>query len=921
MPKQIIEINPFHGGLNNNGDPRDIKVEELSQAQDIMVDEIGKVRTMGSHVAHVSSAKSVTITEGHGLFAFTHDRTLAHDAGSSAPTTGDNYLALANSDAGADIEIYSSEDGASGSWSSSSRIVLGDGTSTEGMKAVYYIADGNLRVGDGAFGSDKRVKWYGYIDRYFFGDGVEGLDSGGHSNGTQVSKWHAANASIEPLAVNIGITGATSITSAMVPSENAPISLWAIGYEKEAIDVLDGEPAATTDTDKIFWKCDVDVSNNQISADNAVTDKDIDIENFISIGDKVVVTASAGNALVDGQSINGQILTVKSIGTGSTNSFKTEEIMSGSDDNEDELYITNLSKSGWFNSTNPNFEWAVSTLYDDNKAESALFEIKFTGVHDGGDGSNHLDDADGAFPNTHLKYWVVENVTDDSTAVITSNNTTTVNGILSGGDDNDWDDGDVYKISLMTPAVFLGDNLTSGFNKIKFVPLLWADESTGLHITYPRVSGFKIYMRRQDSPTWYLQTELDVTRGIKLMGEGTWNMWADAYTPVVGNAVVAESERTTSMRLIESHQSETGFNFYNKNIGFNADGLGFATAVVANRRAYVGNVRIKDGGGNVKYLPDAILKSNVNAFDSFVFENKIEASINDGAKIIKLEEFADRLLEFKENKMTLINISQSIEFLEDVFMHKGVVAPSATCKTDYGIAWVNENGCYLYDGKQVNDLLEKGGMQIIKESEWSSFIGTTPMIGYLPKKRQLIVADDSGTAGSGNIYLYDLVTKSWVQGSGKFEDQNKTNFVTDWNGDLVHAHTSGTVVKWDDTSDVTSNLLFATKDMTFGQPGQRKKLHKVYITYKGDASSLVVKYAIDGETDSSDFLQFNSTDNPLADKSTSAELKEWHLAELKPTTSSDANNLYSAKFHLSGSAGAGFEINDINVVFRMKNIK
>ena len=29
MPKQIIEINPFHGGLNNNGDPRDIKVEEL----------------------------------------------------------------------------------------------------------------------------------------------------------------------------------------------------------------------------------------------------------------------------------------------------------------------------------------------------------------------------------------------------------------------------------------------------------------------------------------------------------------------------------------------------------------------------------------------------------------------------------------------------------------------------------------------------------------------------------------------------------------------------------------------------------------------------------------------------------------------------------------------------------------------------
>ena len=57
MPKQIIEINPFHGGLNNNGDPRDIKVEELSQAQDIMVDEIGKVRTMGSNVQHYNYGK------------------------------------------------------------------------------------------------------------------------------------------------------------------------------------------------------------------------------------------------------------------------------------------------------------------------------------------------------------------------------------------------------------------------------------------------------------------------------------------------------------------------------------------------------------------------------------------------------------------------------------------------------------------------------------------------------------------------------------------------------------------------------------------------------------------------------------------------------------------------------------------------
>jgi hypothetical protein len=917
MPKQIWKIDQFHGGLNSNSDPRDILEEELSEATDVMVDELGKIRMMGGQAAHsANSNPTVTIQPGYGLFAFTHDRTLAHDAGTSAPTTGDNYLALANSDTGADIEIYSDDDD---SWSSAARIVLGDGSSTAGMKAVYYIADGNLRVGDAAFGADKRVKWYGYIDRYFFGDGVEGLDSGGHANGTQVSKWHSTNANIEPLAVNIGMSGAASASSGMVPSENVPITLYAIGYQKEALDVRDGAPNTTEDTDKIFWKCDVDVSANKIGADTAIGDQDIDIENFISIGDKVVVTASDGNALVDGQSINGQILTVKSISTGTPNYFITEETMTNADDLDDELYITNLSKSGWFDSTNPNFEWAVSTLYDDNKAESALFEIKYTGTHtasDDGSSPDLLTDSAAAFPNTHLKFWVVENITDDSTAIIASNTATTVTGALSGGSDNSWDNGDVYKISLMTPSVFIADNLTTGFNKIKFIPLLWADESTGLHITYPRVSGFKIYMRRQDSPTWYLQTEIDVTRGIKLMGEGIWNMWIDAYVVGIGNVAAAESERTTSMRLIESHQSESSFSFYNKNIGFNANGLGFKTAVVSNRRAYVGNVRIKDGGGNIKYLPDAILKSNVNAFDSFVFENRIEASVNDGSEIIKLEEFADRLLEFKKDKMTLINISQSVEFLEDVFMHKGVSNPGSVCKTDFGIAWVNKFGCYLYDGKEVTNLLERQGRQIIKESEWTTFTTNDtipsayePMIGYIPKKRQLIVVDDNTSTGDGKTFLYDMITQSWIKGSdGTFLSDNLTNFVTDWNGDLVHAYTNGTVVKWDDASDISTTVDIKTRDIDFGQPAQVKRIYKFYVTHRGSASNIQLSYARNGDQDT-----YTEAGSELP--ATSA-VTDWVTTAITPTTfgcTSIRLRLFS-----DGTTPANFEINDISIVYRLK---
>ena len=61
MPKQIHEITAFHGGLNSNADPRDIKNEELSSAQDVMVDEVGKVRMMGDGL-NTSGLPSVAST-------------------------------------------------------------------------------------------------------------------------------------------------------------------------------------------------------------------------------------------------------------------------------------------------------------------------------------------------------------------------------------------------------------------------------------------------------------------------------------------------------------------------------------------------------------------------------------------------------------------------------------------------------------------------------------------------------------------------------------------------------------------------------------------------------------------------------------------------------------------------------------------
>ena len=75
MPKQVFKINAFHGGLNSSSNHRDIADNELVEATDVMVDELGKVRTMGGDTIHGISETGLwgVHTPGYGLFQFSHD--------------------------------------------------------------------------------------------------------------------------------------------------------------------------------------------------------------------------------------------------------------------------------------------------------------------------------------------------------------------------------------------------------------------------------------------------------------------------------------------------------------------------------------------------------------------------------------------------------------------------------------------------------------------------------------------------------------------------------------------------------------------------------------------------------------------------------------------------------------------------------
>ena len=81
MPKQVWKIERFDGGLNTGADQRDIDNHELADAVDIAVDDIGKITSMGSFVAHDAGANVAAITAGYGLHYFSHDRVNAHYSG------------------------------------------------------------------------------------------------------------------------------------------------------------------------------------------------------------------------------------------------------------------------------------------------------------------------------------------------------------------------------------------------------------------------------------------------------------------------------------------------------------------------------------------------------------------------------------------------------------------------------------------------------------------------------------------------------------------------------------------------------------------------------------------------------------------------------------------------------------------------
>ena len=433
-----------------------------------------------------------------------------------------------------------------------------------------------------------------------------------------------------------------------------------------------------------------------------------------------------------------------------------------------------------------------------------------------------------------------------------------------------------------------------------------------------RISGGRIYARISGSDdAWFLLIDIDMRQGAR----ATLNSKYTAWTSVGTSTTQTSTGSVDSLgQNIDTYENLNGYSHEVVSNSIGADGEGYKACVIGNRRAFVANMRrIESNTGENKSFPDRIYYSVANKFDTFPIDYYIDIAIGDSESYTALAVYADRLLAFKEYTLYIINISSGSPtdwYLESKHKFMGVRIPAQITETEMGIAWINESGCYFYNGSgnPVNLIGDRiAGLPCkIKTTIWSDFIQSTSMIGYIRTKKQLLIMRDcSGTlADSGNCYLFDFPTYSWVKLSNAFVNSKVyTNFIQDWNGDLAVGFYDGinTIMYyiWDDTSSSKKDMTFTTGDKYFNDLLHIKKVYKVYVTYKSSViQTNALKYDINGGTTFSSTVE--NKNFPVA--------SNWDVAVF---TFSPPKECQSMALKLACPSIGTFDVNDIVIEYRL----
>ena len=908
MPKQTLKIEGFNGGLNTNADPRDIQDNQSPNLQDVKISNLGKIKLEGQFSQTNSFGIDVDLIDNRGLFIFKSDFQLDGDSGN------ESIEVLYNKGSDNSFHLIDSEGLDENSLSN-----------FNSNHPVFYSGDGNLRVSDGGFTAQAGL-WFGYINYLLF-DGLN-ADAGG----TGALGWVQATQEIE-LTPTIG---------------KCLISTPTAGSDGDTINSASSEYDGNVYTSVVNFQSvnfRVGLQVNRVFTNNTASEISAVANGTKADNTDYLAFLGNNNIKVDGTDTGTNNPSLR--GGGNSYTISEEKIFilpflitSTHYANLKEIEIYHYGAAG--------VSEQIQYRFGKEQIEPDIWNVLVMSANNINSLSFSLGD-----PLTDW-FLVAEKKAAGNLDFYISSPAVSDNVSITGYEPGIYQFYHTYlyddEKQESLPSKF-ADVDSDNVNKVKIVgdscmfnfqTYLSPYNSAGsAYALSKRITGSRYYYKMDGNDNLFLIGEADfVNKGFKFFPESDEfdsdiTNTAESSGTWYSKAAIAKNINPIESNKIDTFKSINGFSSSVSSISAK-----YKTAVVHGRRVFIGNVF-----QNSKAFPDRILKSRINKFDVFPEnEGSIDVAVNDGESVIKLEAFADRLLQFKEQSMYVINISENVEFLEDKYENKGCSFDYHVTRTDYGIAWFNIFGVYFFDGKNVLNLLEKDGMRLIDDTTWKAFItdgedgsaDDTDMseahIGYLPKERKILITNDGGGSTS-DILIYDFVLRAWTKTINKATDDSKrTNFIIDGNGDLVYYHFDTSLrIAYNSDVSTSANFIYETKDIDFGQPSVRKKIYKVYISYKGNGTNVQVHYGVNGLSPSLTFNSISSgTDGSSTGSGSSAKCiaydagtTDWLNAELKPSASVNNINSFRLKISADGTnaISSDFEINDITIVYRLKNIK
>ena len=222
----------------------------------------------------------------------------------------------------------------------------------------------------------------------------------------------------------------------------------------------------------------------------------------------------------------------------------------------------------------------------------------------------------------------------------------------------------------------------------------------------PRIEGARIYFKESGTTERWLLAELNMIDGVKGALDSTfipWTIGSDVHDLDDAVRIVFEAPPSVySYSSLNGYYANEVYDISSDTApdgdGVSAHDLRYKAAVVGSGGiVFIGNVKFKG-----KHMPDSMMFSMPGKPGVFPQYNRFDSPSSDGSPITALAAYRDTIVQFKENGMYVINVSNPNQFYAQAsFRDCGVFNPCQVFTTSFGVIFANKNGCYIYDGQRV----------------------------------------------------------------------------------------------------------------------------------------------------------------------------------------------------------------------------